>query len=61
MLISQHRLQRIHKREGQSSRRKVICLNCMRSPCSRIYFVRAAAVHTDSKKKKIAIQNAALV
>ena len=33
----------------------------MRNACNSTYFVRAAAVRTKSKKKKYAIQNAALV
>ncbi len=36
----------------------VVCPNCMHTACNSMYFERAGAVHTKSKKQKHMIQNA---
>ncbi len=36
----------------------VICPNCVHTACNSMYFVKAAAVHTTSKKHQFAIQHA---
>ncbi len=40
---------------------KVVCPSCMHTACNSTYFVRTAAVHMKSKKKKYAIWNAAVI
>ncbi len=40
---------------------RAVCTSCMHTTCSSMYFVKAAAVCTTSKKQRFAIWNAAWV